>query len=106
MGLSYKANCNDIRNSKSITILRKLINKKFRVDVYDPYYKTFNIEFQNKFNFIKKLPKDKIYSAIIISVDHELFKQLKANKLRSICKNQYNIFDIKNIFPKENFFRI
>ena len=61
LGVSYKANCNDIRNSKSIVILDKLISKKFLVDVYDPFLKKFSTQFSKKYNFLKNMPTKKKY---------------------------------------------
>lgn len=106
LGVSYKANCNDIRNSKSIVILDKLISKKFLVDVYDPFLKNFSTQFSKKYNFLKNMPTKKKYDSIIISVDHEYFKNLKVKNLKKLCTNDESIFDIKNIFPREDFFRI
>ena len=40
--MTYKGNCNDLKNSKSIDMLNNLISRKIRADVYDPYYKTFD----------------------------------------------------------------
>ena len=106
LGISYKANCNDIRNSKSLVILDQLISKKFSVDVYDPYFRNFKYNFNKRYNILSKFPFKRKYDSIIISVDHNEFKKIKISKIKKMCKKEKSIFDIKNIFPKENFFKI
>ena len=106
LGISYKANCNDIRNSKSFVILDQLISKKFSVDVYDPYFRNFKYNFNKRYNILSKFPFKRKYDSIIISVDHNEFKKIKISRIKKMCKKEKSIFDIKNIFPKENFFKI
>ena len=106
LGVSYKANCNDIRNSKSIDILERLKSKKLSVEIFDPFFKNFDQKNLKKFKLLKSLPLNKKYDAIIISVDHDYFKKLNASTLKNMCKEDLAIFDIKNIFPKEGFFRL
>ena len=106
MGIAYKANCNDIRNSKSLVMLDELIKKKISVDVFDPYFKKLDLSLVKKYNILKKIPIKKKYDAIVISVDHDYFKKIKVGKIKKICSNDKSIFDIKNTFPKENFFQI
>ncbi len=106
LGITYKANCNDIRNSKSIVILNKLLSKKYSVDVFDPFLTSFKIGLKKKYNILKKMPFKKKYDLIIIAVDHNFFKSININILKRMCKNNSSIFDIKNIYPEEKFFRI
>ncbi len=106
MGVSYKANCNDIRNSKSIDILEQLKSKKLSVEIFDPFFKNFDQKYLKKFKLLKSFPLNKKYDAIIISVDHDYFKKLNVKTLKNMCKEDLAIFDIKNIFPKEGFFRL
>ena len=95
MGATYKANCNDLRNSKSLDIFKELKRKNCSVEIYDPHV---NSQQYSKFNFIK-FPKKNYYNGIIISVDHEKFKKMGLKKIYSFGLNDFKIFDIKNIFP-------
>lgn len=97
MGATYKADCNDIRNSKSFDICKTLKRKKCRVDLYDP-----NVDLLQKdgFRFIKKIKKN-YYDGIIISVDHLKFKKMGFKKILSYGKSSCKIFDIKNIFTAQ-----
>ena len=98
MGATYKADCNDLRNSKSFDIYRELLKKKCYVDIYEPNIKI--LKFNNR-KFIKK-PKYNYYDGIVISVDHMVFKKMGLKKTLSFGKKNCKIFDIKNIFPKKS----
>ena len=87
-------------------MLDELIKKKISVDVFDPYFKKLDLSLVKKYNILKKIPIKKKYDAIVISVDHDYFKKIKVGKIKKICSNDKSIFDIKNTFPKENFFQI
>ena len=95
MGASYKENCNDLRNSKSLDIFKILKKKDCLVDIYDPHVST---QEQSGFNFIN-YPKKKHYNGIIISVAHKKFKNMGLKKIYSFGTNNFKVFDIKNIFP-------
>jgi UDP-N-acetyl-D-galactosamine dehydrogenase len=104
MGLSYKKDSNDFRNSKSIDLYRKL-KKKHDVKVYDPY---LNQEILKKIKIdksIKKLSKSN-YDMIVISVDHTKFKKMGIDRIKKIGKKNVLIFDIKNLFPNYSNFSL
>ena len=77
---------------------------KYKLDIFDPYYKSFDLHKKNQFSFLSKFPI-KNYDAAIISVDHDYFKKIGSEKIKKIIKYKDLIFDIKNIFPKENFIK-
>lgn len=95
MGATYKANCNDLRNSKSFDVSRELLKKNCKVEVYEP---NVDIDYFNKLKFVKK-PLKNYYDGIIISVDHSVFKKMGYKKILSFGKKDCKILDIKNIFP-------
>jgi UDP-N-acetyl-D-galactosamine dehydrogenase len=103
-GVTYKKNCNDIRNSKSFEMIEYFRKNKYKLDIFDPYYKSFDLNKKNKFSFLSKFPI-KNYDAAIISVDHDYFKKIGSEKIKKIINYKDLIFDIKNIFPKENFIK-
>ena len=97
MGLSFKENCPDIRNTKVIDIVRKLEDYGACVDVYDPWvshkdaYNEYSIKLIDKLN-------DGEYHGILIAVGHTKFKDMGVEKIRSLCKPSHYIFDIKISF--------
>ncbi|MBO8232421.1 Vi polysaccharide biosynthesis protein VipA/TviB [Prochlorococcus marinus str. MU1402] len=98
MGVTFKENCKDIRNSKAIEIVNILEEYNLEVDIYDPMLFKNNIKITNKSNLINEL-KDKRYLGIIIAVAHEEFKSFDIKILRDICIENSIIFDVKNIYP-------
>ena len=103
MGITFKENCPDIRNSKIIDLYKNLKSKVNKVDVYDPIankdivYKEFKIKLQ-------KTLLNKKYDGILVLVDHSYFKKLGIENLKKITNNSGLIFDFKNIFKTENQF--
>ena len=97
MGLTFKENCPDIRNSGVVEVVKKLKKLNCKVDLYDPWadkgdvMKVFK---QKKIN----LSFNKIYDAIIIAVAHENFKNIGINKILNNAKKNCVIFDLKNLF--------
>ena len=97
-GATFKENCNDIRNSKSIELARILKRKRFNVDFYDPFVKKSYIENFKNLRNLKKI-KNKFYSAFFFNVRHKNFIKIDIDMLRRKLKSNGIIMDIKNIFP-------
>ena len=70
LGLSFKEDIGDIRNSKSIDLLKKFKKKKFLIDCYDP--RVDQEELKKEYNVLMKKPKGK-YNCIIVAVSHKDF---------------------------------
>ena len=101
MGVTFKEDCNDIRNSKSLNLYKLLKRqKKINIDIYDPIvdkkilFKNYKIRIQEKF-------KKSYYDAIIIAVPHKVIKKFSINYLKSLGNKKLVIIDLKSIFPKE-----
>ena len=99
LGLTFKENCPDIRNTKIVDIIDDLLDFKCKVDLYDPWinkeevqtiYKNYNI-INNPFNSSKK------YSAIIVAVAHKQFVKLKQKDYENISLDDPILIDIKGI---------
>tara|TARA_B100001765_G_scaffold187024_1_gene132203 strand:- start:606 stop:1016 length:411 start_codon:yes stop_codon:yes gene_type:complete len=97
MGITFKENVSDLRNSQALEVVKILLDKKFNLDIYDPLIKKEKIEFKNKNIYLKKtLPKKRTYDAILILTPHDKIKSISSNKLIKICKKKFVLFDIKN----------
>ena len=102
LGITFKENCNDFRNSKPIEFYKLLSkNKDFDIDVYDPLVDKKEIKNEHGIEIVKKA-KLKNYDSIIILVKHEQFLNLSLRQLKSYCNKNYFIFDLKNIYKKLN----
>ncbi len=101
MGVTFKEDCNDIRNSKSLSLYKLLKRqKKNKIDVYDPIVDK-NILFKNHKILIKEKLKKNYYDAIIIAVPHKAIKKFSINYLKSLGNKELTIIDLKSIFPKK-----
>ena len=100
LGITFKENCPDIRNSRAIDVINELKSFKLNVDVYDPWATVsavkheYDIELISDFNDITKK-----YQSIILVVAHEEFKKLNLN---AVADDNYVLYDVKAMLPKEN----
>ena len=94
MGLSFKENCPDIRNSKVVDLVEEFSRLKFSVDVYDPWVD--KVQCKNELDISPiSFPEKGKYSVIILAVAHEQFKTLSANEIRSFGQELNLIYDLK-----------
>jgi len=100
MGLSFKENCPDIRNTRVIDIINELNSYNINVEVSDPWVE--NKIADNEFD-IKLIddPSSGVYDAVIIAVGHQQFEELGASHIRKLCNEKGILFDIKGIFHKD-----
>ena len=105
MGLTFKENCPDTRNSKVLDLFKHFKNKKFNVQSYDPFSKNWSNKFKKKFNVTNNL-KNKKFNVIIIAVKHNDFFKMK-KKIQSLCNKDGFIYDLKYLFPETpNIYRL
>jgi len=97
MGLAFKENCPDLRNTRVIDLVSEFENFNCKVDVYDPWanqaeaYREFGITPVSE-------PINSNYDAIILAVAHQEFKQMTLNQIKSFGKDNHVIYDVKYIF--------
>ena len=97
MGLTFKEDCPDIRNSKVFDIIDELNDYGCSVDAYDPWIDVKDVD-QKNYTFIKDPFKtDKKYDAIVIAVGHKEFKELSRSKYEGISTEEPVLIDIKGI---------
>lgn len=97
LGLTFKENCPDTRNSKVFDLIQHLADYKCFVDVHDPWVSTEDIPKSLASTFIEQ-PMQNTYDAIIIAVGHKLFADLGINTIRSYSKEKHVLFDMKYLF--------
>lgn len=101
MGLTFKENCPDIRNSKVFDIIQELHEFNINVEVYDPWVDVSDIPEDKNINLVDRLEKN-TYAAIIIAVSHECFSELGLNEVRSFGTKNSLFYDLKDIFQTSN----
>lgn len=96
LGLTFKENCPDIRNSKVFDLIDSLTEFGFKIDAFDPFIK--DSKASKHFTILNKL-QSKNYDGLILAVPHSKFIKMGEVKLKSFIKNRGPFFDIKGVFP-------
>lgn len=100
MGLTFKENCPDMRNSKVIGIIKEFEDLNCNVDVFDPWasIEEANIDYNIK---LIDSPAYRKYDCIVFAVAHNDFKKLTKEKIKGFCKDKFILYDIKSILNIE-----
>jgi UDP-N-acetyl-D-galactosamine dehydrogenase len=97
MGLTFKENCPDVRNTKIVDVVRELEKYGAKVDVYDPWADADETEHEYGLRPIRKL-RSGTYDAIVMGVAHQEFRQMGVGKIRQLGKKNHVLYDIKYVF--------
>jgi len=101
LGLTFKENCPDIRNTRVINLIEKLKELNIKVDVFDPWVNLPKEIKYYKHGIISDPRKSqKKYDAIIVAVAHDYFKKFTTDHYTKMSKGKEVIIDIKNIVEK------
>lgn len=98
LGLTFKENCPDTRNTKVVDVYTELCDFGLAVDVYDPWADTKLVFEEYGISLLKILPEH-AYNGVIMAVAHQQFKELDLSQLKR--DKQAIVFDLKAILPKE-----
>lgn len=98
MGLTFKENCPDLRNSRVIDIIKEFKDYHCEVDVFDPWVSIEDAQREYQLSPIKQ-PTAGAYDGIIIAVAHEQFKAMGATAIRELGRSQHVVYDLKYILP-------
>ncbi len=96
MGLSFKENCPDLRNTRVVDIIAELKEYNCDVDVYDPWVKAEESNCEYGIDPVSQL-KPGEYDAIIIAVAHQQFKDMGAKAIRALGKPSVIVYDLKYV---------
>ena len=99
LGLAFKENCADIRNTRVVDIVSELDTYHARVDVHDPWVNPGEARHEYNIELIKDLSED-TYDAVILTVAHQQFHDLGLEVIRSLCKENHVIYDVKNVLER------
>ena len=98
LGLAFKENCPDLRNSKVVDVIRELGKCGARVEVYDPWVSSSDAQREYGIRPIRTLRRQR-YDAAVLAVGHDEFKRLGAAAIRRLCRRKHVLYDIKYAFP-------
>lgn len=101
MGLSFKEDCPDLRNTKVVDLLSELAPYNANVDVYDPWVSHEEAVHEYGLDLVVE-PEKGAYDAIVIAVSHEQFKKMGADGLHALGKDNHVLYDIKYILNADD----
>ncbi|MES9975711.1 Vi polysaccharide biosynthesis UDP-N-acetylglucosamine C-6 dehydrogenase TviB [Candidatus Thiodiazotropha sp. LNASS1] len=100
LGLTFKENCPDLRNTRVVDIVSEFEDYGAQVDVYDPWVSQVEAEEEYGLRPISEI-KEGEYDAVILAVAHREFQQMGVEKIRTLCKENGVLFDVKNVLPAD-----
>jgi len=100
MGLAFKENCPDLRNTRVVDIIKELDSYHANVDIYDPWVNPDEAEHEYNLRTIEE-PKSNHYDAIILAVAHSQFLEMGADEIRALGHKDHILYDVKCVLPKE-----
>ena len=101
MGLTFKENCPDLRNTKIVDIVSELKEYNINVDITDPWCSTEEAEHEYNLSLTEQ-PNTDHYDAIILAVSHNEFKAMGVDNIRALGKANHVLYDLKYVLPKES----
>ncbi len=100
MGLTFKENCPDLRNTRIVDIVKELGEYNIQADVYDPWVDV--AEAQHEYGLTPiAAPEQGAYDAIIVGVAHQQFKDMGAEAIRALGKPEHVVYDLKYVMPRK-----
>lgn len=100
MGLTFKENCPDLRNTRVVDILSELGDYNVTVDTYDPQVDKDEAEAEYGIRPVER-PEEGAYDAVVLAVAHREFLELGAKGIRAWGKPEHVLYDLKYLLPKE-----
>ena len=99
MGLTFKENCPDLRNSGVFDLIESFKICNCNVEVYDPLLKAAKVQKEFNIKLVDK-PENGKYDTIVLSVSHDEFKKLSIEEIKSYGAKKHILYDIKSIFDE------
>ena len=99
MGLTFKEDCPDIRNTRVIDIVNEFKKNGSTVDVFDPWVNKPDVVYEYNIETINKIEKN-YYDVIVLAVAHKNFKDLGVTEIKSYGRKKHVLYDVKSIFKK------
>jgi UDP-N-acetyl-D-galactosamine dehydrogenase len=100
LGLTFKENCPDLRNTRVIDIIDEFKEYGVEVDVYDPWVNPAEALSEYGIKLVEQL-NGGVYSGIVLAVAHKQFAEMSVDALRRLCREKSIIYDAKNLYPSD-----
>ena len=99
MGLAFKENCADTRNSRVVDIVDELKSYSASVDIWDPWVDPEAVDADYGYALVDQ-PENGAYDAVVVAVAHRQFQELDSAAIRALGKPEALLYDIKGVLPK------
>ncbi|MEZ5479942.1 MAG: Vi polysaccharide biosynthesis UDP-N-acetylglucosamine C-6 dehydrogenase TviB [Thiolinea sp.] len=99
MGLTFKENCPDLRNTRVVDVVQELGDYNMQIDVYDPWVSAAEAEHEYGITPIRE-PQPGEYDAVILAVAHEQFRERGLDNIRALGKPVHVLYDLKYLFER------
>jgi UDP-N-acetyl-D-galactosamine dehydrogenase len=99
LGLTFKENCPDVRNTKVVDIVKALGQYNVRVDIYDPWIDVQEARHEYGVECLTSEPAQGAYNAIVLAVGHHQFAALGEQGIKAFGMTGAVLFDVKGILP-------
>src|SRR5688572_15217703 len=100
LGLTFKENCPDVRNTRVVDVLRELLVYGARVDVHDPWVDADAAEHEYGIRPVSR-PRPRTYDAIVLAVAHRQFREMGIAEIRKLARRRNVVYDIKYLFAAD-----
>lgn len=100
MGLTFKENCPDLRNTRVVDIVKELKDYGIQVDVFDPWVNPQEAQQEYGISPVAE-PEQGAYDAVVLAVNHEQFTEMGAEKIRALGKAEHILYDLKYLLTAE-----
>ncbi|WP_028484063.1 nucleotide sugar dehydrogenase [Thioalkalivibrio sp. ALE17] len=101
MGLAFKENCPDVRNTRVVDIIADLQGYNAQVDVWDPWVDTAEAREEYALDLLEAGPEAAAYDAVVLTVPHREFVALGGEGVRRLGRENAVVFDVKSVLPAE-----
>ncbi len=101
MGITFKEEVSDIRNSKVVDLIKELEDYSIAVDVIDPFGSP--IELEHEYNIHLKATPEGQYDSIVLAVGHQAYRSMRPSDFEALSNGPVYLFDIKGVLKKEEY---
>jgi len=99
MGVTFKENCPDVRNTKVVDVVLELASYGATVEIYDPWADPAVVEHEYGLKILTEAPPAGRYDGIVLAVAHQQFRDLPSGAIRGFGKTPHIVYDIKGVLP-------
>jgi UDP-N-acetyl-D-galactosamine dehydrogenase len=101
LGLTFKENCPDVRNTRVVDLIRELQGYGADVEIFDPWADPVAVQEEYGLEILREAPATGRYDALVLAVGHQQFRQMGAAGIHALGKPSHILYDIKSVLPAD-----